>query len=179
MDNPQSEYNRLIQPIEDRMINSVWRITRNPDDADDAFQDALVKIWKQLEKIRMHPNPQALILRICANSAYDILRKKHRFRKIEEQYSTDFQDKPSLSDESILSSEIKTVVLSAISRLSRNQATAILMRYIQELPYGEIAGALGCEESTARKHIARAKVKLKKLLSPVLTAPREEVNNER
>ena len=174
MDIAQSEYEILIQPIEDRMINSVWRITRNPDDADDAFQDALAKIWKQFGKIRLHPNPPALILRICANSAYDILRRKNRYRKLEELYSSNYQEIQPSSDELALNNERKEEIFWAISQLSRNQAAAVLMRFIQELPYGEIALALGCAESTARRHIARAKGRLYKLLSPVLSESGEE-----
>ena len=143
METAKSEYEKLIQPIEDRMINSVWRITRNPDDADDAFQDALTKIWKQFDKIKQHPNPQALILRICANSAYDTIRRKNRYRKLEELYSLEYHEKQASSDELVLKNERKEEIFWAISRLSRNQASAVLMRFIQELPYSEIALALG------------------------------------
>ena len=179
METAKSEYEKLIQPIEDRMINSVWRITRNPDDADDAFQDALTKIWKQFDKIKQHPNPQALILRICANSAYDTIRRKNRYRKLEELYSLEYHEKQASSDELVLKNERKEEIFWAISRLSRNQASAVLMRFIQELPYSEIALALGCAESTARRHIARAKGRLHKLLSPVLSDSRKEVKNEK
>ncbi|MFC1558750.1 RNA polymerase sigma factor [candidate division KSB1 bacterium] len=175
MDTAQNEYEILIHPIEDRMINSVWRITRDPDDADDAFQDALTKIWKQFEKIRRHPNPQALILRICANSAYDVLRRKNRYRKLEELYSTEYQTNQPSTDELALHNERKEEIFWAISKLSRNQAASVLMRFIQELPYSEIALALRCAESTARRHIARAKGRLYKLLSPVRSESGEEV----
>ena len=81
--NDPAGYDDLIAPIEDRMIRSVWRIVRDADDADDAFQAALEKIWRRLETIRRHPNPRALILRICVNAAYDLLRKKARLRRRE------------------------------------------------------------------------------------------------
>ena len=35
-------YARFIEPIEDRMIRSVWRITRNVQDAEDAMQNAVL-----------------------------------------------------------------------------------------------------------------------------------------
>jgi len=153
------EYEDLIGPIEDQMIRSVWRIARDADDADDAFQQALETIWKRLERIRRHPNPRALILRICANAAYDVLRK--RARRVRREVSNAIPDElpdtsPSAADR-IAAQENHSEILSAISRLPRSQAQAVLMRFVQELPYCEIAQALGCKEVTVRRHIANAR----------------------
>ena len=46
-----SLYQRIIQPLEEQMIRSIWRIVRNADDADDVLQDALAVIWKRLDRI--------------------------------------------------------------------------------------------------------------------------------
>ena len=177
MDNDHSEYERLIKPIEDQMIKSVWRITRDPDDADDAFQEALTSIWKQLKKIRRHPNPHALILRICVNSAYDILRSKSRTKRLE-PVNTDFNDIPDSepgADEMYVSNEEREEIFQAILKLPRNQAIAALMRFSLELPYSDIAHALGCREATVRKHIARARTRLYGLLAHLLPDSPKEV----
>jgi DNA-directed RNA polymerase specialized sigma24 family protein len=42
-------YERLISPIEKRMIGIVARIVRDPEDAADVFQDVLALIWAKLE----------------------------------------------------------------------------------------------------------------------------------
>ena len=177
MENGHQEYERLIKPIEDRMIRTVWRIVLNSDDADDAFQDALMIIWKKLNKIRRHPNPHALILRVCANSAYDILRRKARYSKREEldSISSEFADIKPAVDEEFSNRENQKEILFAISKLSRNQAVAVTMRFIQELPYSDIADALGCRKVTARKHVTRAREKLQKLLSHLIPSSQEEV----
>ena len=177
MDNEHSEYEKLIKPIENQMIKSVWRITRDPDDADDALQEALTSIWKQRNKIRRHPNPQALILRICVNSAYDILRIKSRTEK-PESLNKDFTNIPDpqpAADEMYVSNEKQTEIFQAILKLPRNQAIAALMRFALELPYGDIAHALGCREVTVRKHIARARTRLYSLLAHLLPNSPKEV----
>ena len=48
-------YERAVEPIEDRMIRSVWRITRDVQDAEDAMQDALVRIWTHRVRIAATP----------------------------------------------------------------------------------------------------------------------------
>ena len=78
MTDRQQEYWRVIAPIEDRMMRAVWRITRDPADAEDAFQDALLTLWKRWDRIQAHPNPHALVLHICINAAHDVLRRRAR-----------------------------------------------------------------------------------------------------
>ena len=78
MNDRQQEYERLIAPIEDRMMRAVWRILRDPKDAEDALQEALLKVWKRWHRIRTHPNPHALVLQICIYAAHDVLRRKVR-----------------------------------------------------------------------------------------------------
>jgi RNA polymerase sigma-70 factor (ECF subfamily) len=162
----ERNYENLIEPIEEKMIRSVWRITRNPDDADDAMQEALTVVWKRLDKIRGHPNPQALILRICINAAYGVLRRKLRRRRRELKLTPARTPDPAPSAAERLSArEKQEEVIRCITRLPRRQAEAAFMRFVQELSYGEIARALGCSEVTARKHIARGRARLRTLLA--------------
>ena len=42
MNDRQREYERLVAPIEDRMMRAVWRVTGSPTDAEDALQEALL-----------------------------------------------------------------------------------------------------------------------------------------
>jgi hypothetical protein len=62
-------YDRFIRPTEGQMTRVVWRIVRDPEDAEDALQDALSTIWKKRRLVCTHPNPLALILKICINAA--------------------------------------------------------------------------------------------------------------
>lgn len=52
MNRSDSLWHQIIEPIEDRMIRSVWRITRSAQDAEDAMQNALVAIWKHQRESR-------------------------------------------------------------------------------------------------------------------------------
>lgn len=159
-------YERLIRPIEDRMIRSVWRIIRNADDVDDAFQDALARIWRQWRRIQRHANPEALILRICINAAYDSLRRKARDRKTEALQSIENINVGSEGREidSVAADERKASLCAAISRLPKNEGLAIHLRYIEEQPYEEIARALACRPVLARKRVSRAIRKLQGIL---------------
>lgn len=179
MNDRQSEYERLIAPIQDRMMRTVWRIVRDPDDADDAFQEALLSIWKQWSRVQKHPNPHALVLRICINSAHDMLRRKTRRMQREDASAIPAElpaTAPSLT-QAICDAEQCRQVLQAIGSLSKNQAQAILMHTVEEIPYAEVASAMRCREVTVRKHVARARARLRTLLSHLFpSAGKEEAH---
>jgi RNA polymerase sigma factor (sigma-70 family) len=176
MNDQRPEYERLIAPIEDRMIRSVWRIVRDPTDAEDALQDALLTVWKRWGQVRRHPNPHALVLRICINAAHDMLRRKARGLKRLDVGAIP-QDIPASSPsviQEISGADQSTQVLQAIGCLSKNQAQAILMHAVEEIPYSDIAVAMDCREVTVRKHVARARNKLRALLRHVIPAVHRE-----
>jgi RNA polymerase sigma-70 factor (ECF subfamily) len=171
--NTNDEYELWIEPIKDQMFRAVWRITRNPDDADDAFQEALLVLWKRWDRIRRHPNPSALILRICINAAYDAMRRKARERKKESLHNMEgvLADSSRPVTDALEREEVEQALYSAIGKLLRNQSHAVHMRYIEGFSYGAIALAIGCKEVTVRKHVSRALNRLKELLAPVLDEP--------
>ncbi|HVN79288.1 MAG TPA: RNA polymerase sigma factor [Terriglobia bacterium] len=179
MEDQHQEYERFIAPIEKEMMQAVWRITGNRSDAEDAFQAALMKIWKQWGSIGRHPNPRALVLRLCANAAYDVWRGSTRRQKCEEPgIILESAADPTISViEQLVRQQQQSQVMLAIGHLSRKQGQAILMHTIEELSYGEIAVALNCSEATVRKHIARARARLRKLLAPTVPSITMEVTH--
>jgi RNA polymerase sigma-70 factor, ECF subfamily len=159
-------YERFIEPIEPRMMRSVWRITRNNQDAEDAMQNALLALWKRRHRINRHLAPQALVLKICVQAACDVARRRARDRRnIEPQEKGDHVAENALSPgEDLANRELTCAVLAAVNRLPRGQAVAFTLRVFEELPYEEIAAALGCAQATARKHVERARTQLRAVL---------------
>lgn len=163
MDINSVDYDRLILPIEQQMIRSVWRILRNSDDADDVFQDALTIVWKKWDHVKKHPNPKALILRICINAAYDKLRRHSReeiFCNINGSATILNDDRNGPIDD-LLEKEQRAVIFQAINKLPGGQRLAVHMRFVENMDYVEIAQAMGCRDVTVRKHVSRGIRKLK------------------
>lgn len=170
------EYIKTIEPVERSLYRSIWRILQDRNDADEALQNALETIWKRFEKVRKHPNPPALMMRIGMNAAYDLLRRKARSRNRETAGLP-----PGLPNgeagvrDRLERDELRLEIHHALSRLSRKQAQAVLMRFVQELSFPEIASALGCREATARTHVRRGCAKLRILLSSFAPGSEQEV----
>ena len=123
-----------------------------------------------------HPNPDALILHICINAAHDVLRRRVRQGKwIEEgTLPKDAVDPSAPAVQNVFAAEQRAQVLRAIGLLPKTQARAILMHAVEDVPYSDIATALGCREVTVRKHVWRARNKLRALLSNFIPALQKE-----
>jgi RNA polymerase sigma-70 factor (ECF subfamily) len=173
-------YDELIAPMQATMTRSIWRVVRNAELAEDCLQDALAAIWKKRFQIRLHPNPPALILKICLNTAYDSLRKLQRMRRQTDLSHLDNAPAPPEHDTArdLEAREIEEQVQQAIRRLPRKRALAMMMRLIQEESFEAIAQALDCSEVTARIHISRGRAQLRKWLSPLWESSRQEAGNE-
>lgn len=156
-------YEAIIRPIEARMIRSIWRIVRNRTDAEDAMQDALATVWTRWDRVSRHPNAQALVLKICIDAAYDLRRRRMRCGEGRPKRESlhDPPDRMPVPDALAETAEQSEIVVNVIRQLSRQQATAALMRIVEGLPYSAIASAMGTTESTARKHVARARARLR------------------
>lgn len=173
-------YERLISPIENRMIGIVARILRNPEDAADVFQEVLAVIWSKLERIDRHPNPHAYIIRICITRSYDALRKRARRRRLEIRLAS-IKAKVWLDSSRgyIKEGDRLAVIREAIAMLPPNQGQAVLLRIMEDSPYHMIAGVLGCSEATARSHFSKGKARLVKLLNEIgISSYKEETYNE-
>jgi RNA polymerase sigma-70 factor, ECF subfamily len=167
-------YDTYLAPLETRMLRTAWRITRDPDRARDALQDAMARIWKHRERVRSHPNPAALVLRIAIQAAVDVRRRESRWWRGGGQAMPAPAGGGGDADPRTTAEhrETRDLVLDAIARLPARQAAAVTMRVMEDAPYDAIAAALGCAEPTARVHVLRGREKLRRLLHVLAPATR-------
>jgi RNA polymerase sigma-70 factor, ECF subfamily len=161
---PDDRFAQLIAPIKGRMIETVWRILRHAQDAEDALQVALTTIWQQRPRIERHPAPQALMLKVCADAAIDQYRRRRKGPMKVVPLEDNIPSARPLPLDAAIGHETLEIMIEAISRLSPNQATAIAMRFIQGESVAAIAAALGCAAETAREHLDRGRERLGRML---------------
>lgn len=159
-------FEKLIRPIESRMISIVWRIVHEPDEAEDVLQEVLAVIWSKLSRIQRHPNPHAYILRICVTKSYDAIRKRSRRRRYE-LFLENIKARifPLYSNELMEGFDQRAAMREAISLLPHKQGQAITLRAMEGQSYSFIGTVLGCSETTARSHFSKGKARLKEILT--------------
>jgi RNA polymerase sigma-70 factor (ECF subfamily) len=167
MSDSQKTYDRIIRPIENRMMRSIWRVVQDRQDAEDAMQNALLEISNRWDRVCSHPNPQALALKISIDAAYAVTRRRNRGRRVIKlsKVGSEPRDASRSPSDEIIAAEQYFEIMAAIHRLPSQQAIATLLRIVDGQPYEQIAAALECTEATARKHVARGRTRLRSWLA--------------
>ena len=71
-------YARLAADAIDRLHAIAWLILRDLDDAEDAVQEALVRAWRELPRLREADHFDAWLRRLLVNACHDTSRRRRR-----------------------------------------------------------------------------------------------------
>ena len=123
--------------------------------ADEITSDTFVRAWMAADRIRQ-PTVKSYLFTIARNAYIDSLRRAARHTQLDENMP---DLRISAQAEMEQSAEVRTV-LAALQQLSELDRTVLLMRVLDELPYEEIAAALGMPVVTAKVKVHRARLKL-------------------
>ena len=132
--------------------------------ADDVTQEAFVAAWRALPSFRGDCRFSTWLYRLATNAAIDLLRREKRHRNADDITELDLSDDGPSPQELAERGETQEAVRRALGQLSEEHRQVLLLRYMQELDYGEIADALEISEGTVKSRISRAKGRLRELL---------------
>ena len=168
----QGDYRKLYETYKDRVYNVCFRITGNPSDALDASQETFGIVFRRIQEFRFQSRFSSWVYRVAVNASID-LRRRSRSRRLTSLES--LQEATSISDRmvempsaSASRHELEQEIQRAISRLSDKLGTIIVLRYVQNLSYEEIAETLNISLGTVKSRLARAHEALDRELTPVL-----------
>lgn len=174
----EGDHRRLYERYKDRVYNVCYRITGNPSDALDASQETFGILFRRLAEFRFESRFSSWVYRIAVNASIDV-RRRQRSRRLasiealqessEERGKYEFAD-PTVEMPSASASrrELEIEIQRAISRISPKYRTVIVLRYIENLSYEEVAETLQISLGTVKSRLARAHEALDKELTPVL-----------
>ena len=73
----RAAFNRLVVRYQDRVYGLCWRLTGDPDTADDAAQETFIAAYRHLQDFRGGSFP-AWLMRIATRQCYDVHRRRQR-----------------------------------------------------------------------------------------------------
>lgn len=133
------------------LTGTLWKLTCDNDIFEEAIQYALLAIWMNLEKLT-GPQAGAYIYRIALTANSKAWR--NRIGKNGQMPNATLISGP--KSEEAVDAETVNLVRKEIAKLPEQQSQAIVMRYIEQSDYRDIADKLDCSEDTARSHVSKA-----------------------
>ncbi len=136
--------------------------------AEDTTADIFVKAWEKLHTYKLHKNVPfgAWIFRIARYSVIDVYRSQRGFEEVSDE--TPDTDELNSAEDRLHRNETLRLVRTALDQLPQRYREILLLTYVSELPYNEVARVLRISEGGVRILKMRALRKFEALLPPEL-----------
>jgi RNA polymerase sigma-70 factor, ECF subfamily len=145
-------FDELYGDTRDRLASQLFALTGDRQGAYDLVQDAFVRCWARWDRISAYENPEAYVRRVAFNLAKNQHRKSRR---------TDLHPvPPESSDPSRGASSLDEDVAQALAALSREERTAIVLRYLVGMSVDEISSEMHAPAGTVKSWLSRGRAHL-------------------
>ena len=136
-----------------RVYRTALRITGDAAEADDATQEVFLRLHDQLHRFEERSSFSTWIYRVTVNLAIDRTRTKARRPGSIDGVDAQAPDSATAPAER---GDLERAVIAALAGLSEKLRTALVLRYLEDLSYEEIADVLECSIGTVKSRLARA-----------------------
>src|SRR5260370_9731529 len=157
-DGEREAFYELVQPYERMVSATAISVVKNPADAEEVAQEAVLKAFSNLSSFRAKSKFSTWILQITYNEAKMRLRKarSHLYESIEEPrpsedtdyWPKDFADWRPIPSELFERDKVRQAIQNPTNSLSRIYPEALILRDVQNLSTKETATILGISEAS-------------------------------
>jgi RNA polymerase sigma-70 factor (ECF subfamily) len=172
----RDRFGDLIDRYQGRLVNYLFRLLRNADDAYDLAQEVLVKVYQVLDRYDPQYKFSTWLFRVAQNAAIDQIRRRRlklvSLRQEDEEGESRDWDLPSAARGpygDLRNRERGGAIQEAIEALPWEYRELILLRHFGELPYEEIARLKGMPLGTVKNKLFRGRQMLKEKLQDFLS----------
>lgn len=153
-------YKTSILPFSGIIIKLCRAYTNSQEDFEDYFQEVCLQIWRSKENFRKESEWSTWVYRISLNVCLTLLKKK---KNNVQHFVSDSMSAIETENNYAFADESLNLLYDAIRQLSEIDR-AIIMLYLEEKPYQEIADILGTNPNNIGVRVKRIKARLKKIL---------------
>lgn len=145
------------------LFGTAYLMMRDRGLAEDAVQEALIKIWKHLPSFRFKSSIKTWLVRIVVNEVKQRFRKKQVPTVPLEQTYEVLGDLDEVETAMIIDEESRHL-RQALEMLPLEQREAVVLRFYSELTVPEISMVMGEREGTIKSRLSRAIKRLREIL---------------
>ncbi|HYG21386.1 MAG TPA: sigma-70 family RNA polymerase sigma factor [Verrucomicrobiae bacterium] len=168
-----SAFEELVFRHRDKIYARAYSMMRNEEEAVDLSQEAWVKGWQRLHQFQGESSFTTWMTRIVINLCLDQLRKQKRQRAesielLDEEAGGVERQMPAVTvnpTERLERGELRQRIDKAMSQLSYEHRTVLILHEFEEMEYKEIAKTMDCSIGTVMSRLFYARRKLAALLA--------------
>lgn len=153
---------QLLREIEDQVYRTAYYLLNHEQDALDVAQEALIRIYTKIHSYEEKAQFRTWVQRIVTNICIDKFRRNRPSVSIDEHEMV-FHAADNVEGE-VLSAYAAEEIREAIGKLPDHHRTVVVLRYLQDFSYNEIAESLGLPLNTVKSYLFRARQQLQVLL---------------
>ncbi|TYA92219.1 RNA polymerase sigma factor [Seonamhaeicola marinus] len=159
----QTEFLNIVMPFKDKVFRLAKRLLVSTEEAEDATQEVLLKLWNNKAKMSEYKNVEAFSMTMTKNFCFDKLKSKQaqNLKIVHSNYeekSTPLQKQVELNDSVNWVSKI-------IEELPEQQRMIVQLRDIEEYDFDEIAKMLEMNNTAVRVALSRARKTIREKLT--------------
>ena len=171
----QDAFEQLVRAYDQSVLRLAMNLLRSPEDARDVYQEAFLRVYKNLDSFRFDCSFHTWLYRIVTNICLDQLRKR-KVRK-EESAVVETADGPldrmdgfeedsadSDPERSMWNRQLKSKIENALQDLTPRERMVFELRHYQGLRLRNIGEMLGTTEEAAKNCLFRATQKMRSVL---------------
>ena len=151
-------FSRIITQNKESMYKTAIVILKNEDDAYDALQEALIKMYRNITKLQSKEAFNFWSRRIIVNCCYDIINKNKKVIDITSKITENFEE----AREDVYDCEHSLV--QTLEKIEPDLRVTVTLYYYNDLSTREIGEILQIPTGTVKSRLARAREKLYEIL---------------
>jgi RNA polymerase sigma factor (sigma-70 family) len=155
------EFKISVIPAKDKMFRLAKRMLFDIEEAEDAVQDVLIKLWEMRDKMSSTRNPVSYAMMSVKNYCIDKIRTRRQMYELNEDI---VETKICQPDTQAELSETKKIVETIINSLPEQQKIIMHLRDIEQCEYEEIEQITGYDRNYIKVNLSRARKKVREQL---------------
>ena len=169
---PDTLFTDLVRPHFKILYRLAYRLSGNVHDAEDLFQDLLLKAYDRLDELREIENPRAWLARVLYTQFIDNRRRDSRSplylavdnSAAEAEQSSAFNAEDNSAETGAIRDAEQQQLLRALARLPDEQRTILVLADIEGFTLTEMEVILDSPRGTVKSRLHRARARLRELL---------------
>lgn len=154
-------FNQRILPVQGRLFRLAQMFLRNREEAEDAIQDVLLRLWTNRQQLETYQSIEALAVQMTKNLCLDRLKSHHKQKMQNDADVTSVQATELSPHRQLENSDSAALMHKLIGELPEQHKLVLHLRDVEEYSFEEIEQVTGLSNANIRTVLSRARQKLR------------------